>query len=559
MYLVKIIVLTMKKLLFNLLFFFIGIASLFSCGITDTQRTLEDVESYIMEHPDSALTVLEAIDRSFLKRDCDRAYHALLYAMALDKNFIDVCDDSIAQIAVDYYSRKGPGKYHARARYYLGLSHYYSGDYRMAILELTKAEDIAESSDSLYWAYIETIQAYAYSNTHNDEESLKCFRQAFDLFSALSYEYYRSISELDLAKAYFNNKDYSKADSLLCDLTEAENIDLKVYLSALQYKAFSRVSGPHPNYQEAVMLYDTLINEYEYPYMSNKDYWAYAYALVHVGRQDESTYLTSYLSVSDSSGTANYWQYRIEKAKGHTSDALSMLEASVSQNDKEVTGALKQSLALSQKEYYESQYRESVLRVRVKNQTIIILISSAALLVFIISYLAMRYISRQKMEKARLMEYVEEINRQLEQFKTEAYPSLKRRFIALYKSRFEAVGTLCEQYLQNKDRVDVERIMYHKMLLMIEDIRNDKVRRIKFESVLDSELDGIMTHFRNEMPKSKEWEVTMFSYLVAGFDATMISRLMDMPLNNVYSYKRRLKIKIADKNPEHASQFLEMI
>lgn len=157
------------------------------------------------------------------------------------------------------------------------------------------------------------------------------------------------------------------------------------------------------------------------------------------------------------------------------------------------------------------------------------------------------------------MEYVEEIKRQLVQAKDEDYPLLKKRFIDLYKSRFETIGMLCEQYLQNKDRSDVEKVMYQKMLLMIEEIRNDNVRKIKFESLLNSELDGIMQNFRNEMPRSKEWEVTMFCYLVAGFDATMISRLMDMPLNNVYAYKRRLKLKIEDKKPEHYAQFLEMI
>jgi hypothetical protein len=158
-----------------------------------------------------------------------------------------------------------------------------------------------------------------------------------------------------------------------------------------------------------------------------------------------------------------------------------------------------------------------------------------------------------------MLEYVEEMRRQLVQSEREEYSSLKKRFISVYKSRFESLGELCEQYLQNRNREDIEKVMYQKVMLMIDDVRNDSVRKKKFEAILDSELDGIMTNFRNEMPKSKEWEVTMFSYLVAGFDATMISRLMDMPLNNVYAYKRRLKLKIEDKKPEHYVQFLEMI
>ena len=79
--------------------------------------------------------------------------------MALDKNYIDVSEDSIASVAVNFYSRKGPLKYRARAYYYLGLAYYYQQDYDKAILELTKAEKAAEVSDSLYWGITKSFHA----------------------------------------------------------------------------------------------------------------------------------------------------------------------------------------------------------------------------------------------------------------------------------------------------------------------------------------------------------------------------------------------------------------
>ena len=109
-------------------------AILAACTPAKVDRTLKDVESYISERPDSALAVLESIDRSYLKSRRSEAHHALLHAMALDKNYIDVTDDSLARVALSYYSRKGPEKYEARSQYYLGLSYYYAGDYDKAIL-----------------------------------------------------------------------------------------------------------------------------------------------------------------------------------------------------------------------------------------------------------------------------------------------------------------------------------------------------------------------------------------------------------------------------------------
>ena len=125
------------------LFVFFSLFLLVGCSSRRVLGTLKDVESYIMERPDSALTVLDTMDRSSLRREDLRAHHALLHAMALDKNFIDVLDDSLASIALKYYSKKGSGKYKARALYYLGLSYYYNKDYKKAIIEFTKAEKAA--------------------------------------------------------------------------------------------------------------------------------------------------------------------------------------------------------------------------------------------------------------------------------------------------------------------------------------------------------------------------------------------------------------------------------
>ena len=549
----------MNKVFCRIVFLFCGLVSLISCGVSEVRDKLNDVESYIMERPDSALAVLDSMDRAILTTDRLKAHHSLLLAMALDKNYIDVSDDSLARVALDYYSRKGPAKYEARSQYYLALSYYYAGDLRKAILEATKAEAVAEASDSLYFGFVKVLQADIYAKTHNDVEVLKNLNQAYDVYSRLSLPYYVNVAQFRLAKALYNRGYVSKADSLLCLLIRNKEVDTKIKAYALTDRAFIKIVDSIPDYPLAISMYENVVNDYGAKYMTYKDYWVYSYALERVGRQEESQYLVDKLSQLDSSVSAYYWRYRIEVDKGNITEALSVLEKSVTMHNEEVTESLRQSLASTQREYYESQYREASLQVRVKNQMIIIVVSFAVVILLLILHFVHRRISSQQAEKEKLMECVDEIKRQLVQAKEENYPLLKKRFIDLYKSRFDTIGMLCDQYLQNKDRSDVEKVMYQKMLLMIEEIRNDKVRKVKFESLLNSELDGIIQNFRTEMPKSKEWEVTMFSYLVAGFDATTISRLMDMPLNNVYAYKRRLKLKIEEKKPEHSSQFLEMI
>ena len=84
-----------------ILFIFI----LSSCGQYDLSRKLLEVESYINEYPDSALNTISSINinKNTIRRN--RAHHALLHAIALDKCFIDVKDDSLAKNALGYYSR----------------------------------------------------------------------------------------------------------------------------------------------------------------------------------------------------------------------------------------------------------------------------------------------------------------------------------------------------------------------------------------------------------------------------------------------------------------------
>ncbi|MBR5211981.1 MAG: tetratricopeptide repeat protein [Bacteroidales bacterium] len=65
----------------------------------------------------------------------------------------------------------------ARSLYYLGLSYYYAQDYKEAILEFTKAEKVAERSDSLYLGFIKVAQADTYAKCHNYEESINCLIQ----------------------------------------------------------------------------------------------------------------------------------------------------------------------------------------------------------------------------------------------------------------------------------------------------------------------------------------------------------------------------------------------
>lgn len=543
----------MKKVIY-----IISLFLLCSCTPLEVRNLLKDVDSYIVEHPDSALSVLESVDRNLLKTEKSRAHHALLHAMALDKNYIDVTEDSIARVAVDYYSRKGPEKSKARAYYYLGIAYYYQKNYDKAILEFTKAEKVAEECDSLYWGMTKDAQGHTYDITYNEIEVIKCFQKAYDIFIGLSdFDKARSI-RFKLAQVYTGELEYEKADSILYDLSKDKGINDNLKLRVAASYAYLNTIKPEREISEAIKLYESVLNKEDI--LSVQDRWAYAFALSLVGRNEESKEITDNLILIDTTSSAPYWLYLINKYQGNTAEALSYLEESGFMDNEVVTTALNQSLSLAQRDYYESQTEQAEYRVRNRTLMMLSLVIGIAFIATLTIVAIRKYIRTQKEEKERYIQYIDEISSQMQllQQKADSLPVMKRKYLELYKSKYENFRVLCDQYLQFEGRNDAEGKIYRQVVSMVDEIRNDSNDIAEIEKILNNDLDGIMSNLRNEI-KMKEIDYRVFSYLVIGFDATTISRLLDTTVNIVYIRKSRIKHNIESSDAVHRTQFMEMI
>lgn len=137
---------------------------LFSCnGHSKHWETLSQIESYIEEKPDSALVTLEQIDLSELSGKEEKAKYALLYSMALDKNFIDKTDFDVLQPAIDYYEDNGSATDKLRTCYYQGRIYQNLGNDALAMESFVKAISKGdESNDVLTKARIYFAQSKIY-------------------------------------------------------------------------------------------------------------------------------------------------------------------------------------------------------------------------------------------------------------------------------------------------------------------------------------------------------------------------------------------------------------
>lgn len=218
------------KYLLPILFVF----CLFSCQRhSDNWEKICDIENYIESRPDSALTVLEAIDIENLSSNEERAKYSLYMSMALDKNYIDKTDFEVLQPAIDYYENHGSATDKLRTFYYQGRVYYNRGEIEDAMECLIKSINLGETSSDLRTkARNYTVQGTLYYLYYNWKKIVECSLAASDC--------YKTIGDIDnyvimlcrVAEGYtlMGNKELGRDYLLRCkDLLDGINNKSKAY------------------------------------------------------------------------------------------------------------------------------------------------------------------------------------------------------------------------------------------------------------------------------------------------------------------------------------------
>ena len=411
--------------------------------------------------------------------------------------------------------------------------------------------------DSLYLGMIKTAEARVYNLTYNSIEELKCIQNAVKIFQLLGIPSYERSTKYSLGIAYHNADRFDEAILVFKELIDS-SLTTDYYLkNSTLYLGHSMIERKDADYHAVESLFRKAKYELE-ANLTDRDFWAWTYSLYKIGSNNEAEAIMNNIDVSEEY-TANFWKSRIYAFLNDWESVYKYDRLNDIYQNKVIENILEESLASYQRDYYQSELESSEYKVKTRTMGLIGVIVIAVLVVIIICLILNKYLTKQKEEREKLLDYAEEIRRQLSEAEKNDYPALKRKYLSLYKTRFETIGFLSEQYIQAEGRSDIESLMFKKVVTLINEIKNDSTNRAKFEAMLDEDLDMIMTNLRKEMPKFSETDYSIFSYLVVGFDATTISRLLDISVNNIYVHKHRIRTRIEERHPEHASQFLEML
>ena len=584
----------MKQLYIAL--FLLMSALVMSCGNREAERIMDSAEDVMWTRPDSALTALESIDTLALKTKSQRARYSLLYTMALDRNHLTIQDLRVIKPAASYYENHGSNDDKMKMYFYLGTAQYDTGDPESAIASYIRAKEYSSRSDNLVFrGIISSSISDVYLWNNNNSESILYCKEACDYFVQAKDSFRLWNTTGLLANRYSNIRDWAKADSLYSIFFSQPIRDTSIYARQLLNLAWNNIFKPGSDPHESIDLFRKATGEFGgTPSLS--DYCVYAYASEIIGDYDTANDLIRQLENVDSSSTIlKIWKYRIFKRRGDYKDALVCLEQSIDDRDSEVLETVGQSVALAQSDYYESKslLLDKDRRLQRQMKWMIFLIA----LLVVASGLGI-YSKRKKMWQRQVeeMSFInDEVKQRLNESllceaehlrsidslksanelaernirtlseklsdaaeKEQMLMVLRAKYVQANKRQYTHMNALCRRYLESsktsrsgKDEIYAEV----KEILAILDEPNQK----ELESMLDDNLDGIMTKLRAAIPDATEKDFRFISFLILGFDTKTIARMMDYNVNTVYTKRYNIKEKIARLNDENKALFSELI
>ena len=362
----------------------------FSCrNIEKVEEQMHTASGYMEQHPELALELLDSIDCEMLSTRKAQARHALLYSMALDKNYIDVTNDSILAPAIKYYKNHGTADDKLLTYYYWGRIAMNAGDYENALKRFISAEQyVNDAHEHVAAARLYKAQMVIYQYSYESSMILEAAQEAASHYLSAK-DTTRYINTLnDVVAGHLHRQDTAAARESLNEI--------KSYWSILTPRQVSNWYSAELFLNEFTgqLNAEEMITEYlaAVPDSSTVRWLSVANAHYYSGEYEKAIDALNEYSKYEKPEAAYYL------ISGHTNAEIgNYLQAAHSYGQyieltSEKNGALFESDINFIKERYGAQLRIS------RNRFILIILALCAMLLFLTSILVMNRIKQVKLE-----------------------------------------------------------------------------------------------------------------------------------------------------------------
>lgn len=520
------------------------------CGGThhyDSRLTTAD--SLMYNYSDSALAIIEAVNRDSLVTEHDRAYRDLLLTQARYKAYITATSDSDINRALDFY------RAHPKEREKLTRAYIYKGAVMdelgypdSAMLYYKHAETNAAPDDYFNLGYCQMRIASLYQDQFSQDSVAIFYRkQAIHYFKILRDTNYLISCYGDLGGLYGINY----PDSAEYYLNYAINLAQK-FNSNKQYTYKSTLAGfyfyQYNDYQRAKNLaLDVMRKGSEYS--NERQYYYYAaLSYVRMGMVDSANLVLNVTPAPiDRVDSMNRYQVMAEiaKAKDDLVSYISNMTSSKENQIQIIANGKENQLKNAEIEYLKirAEQREGKANNRYKNLTIALLI--AIIIVFSLAGLAYRMKRVIKTSNQQREEAIKVLKDAITDLQEKQKAQLQDSVSELFGYRIRALNELFDS-IKFKAKDDNNRIRSIIPLSSVIDGMSDTYQLLniklsdkfweRMKCSVDGEYKGILSYIHKNYPNLTEKEIHLLCMMCANIPPQIIRLCMNYTnVKSVYS------------------------
>ncbi len=540
--------------------FIIAIAALsVSCGRhAATEALIDRADSLMSEHPDSALTLLSAIDGSALPHGSElNARYALLLTQAQAKCFKPSADDSLISIAVDYYTRHEDLLQLTKAHFYRGSVQYKARHYAKSLMSMFQALELAREVGSDFWMGLASRGvADVYLATFNGEEGVRYAQKEYEHFRRDKTQPYLNYALLDLANAYNNSAHYKESIPICQQVVDSARKHDDPYLEHEAWGTMGRSLMGAQRYAESASAFEKVCLS-EYATAEDSSYLATMYAKSK--RLDKAIDLYRAIGNRDTTLQLEWLKFEIYVRIDSPYRAIkSLLKLDTEHNDI-IENRISIDLTTSLLDYH-TNLRQEAERSRDLSYMFIGAMTIVGLLIaFIIYVWIRRYRQRQQEKIEQGLEMVQSLSDSLQTKSSECIQN-RQLIHALLRKKYVLFDQLCKHVYPRQDSEATNQQLYQTITDFVKEIQGNETKIDELEAMVNQHMSCLMTDFKADVPKANKTDAKLFLFSVLGFSDTAIAMFLGKKqVRAVYDSRRHLKDKIKDSgcpNPDRYLQYL---
>ena len=515
---------------------------------------LAAIENIMDEYPDSALKTIEKLDTNLLTTDYSKALYRLLYSQALDKNYIDITNDSLIAPADEYFSKTDDNYHKMLALFYHGRIYQNAKDYQSAIISLNLAYFYAEEIKEYYWAGRVARSLSEISNANfNGTDAIRFADLSYENFVKSGNKKFINWAILDMANAH--NNSWSDSIGMLYAKIAMDSAlssrDTLLYNNSLS--TYSKTMMGLKRYEEAIVLFDSII--------------------AHQGKRPDILCLKG-CAYSYINKNAEAEKVLEELGKNYTNNDIPLIiEVAKNKGDyKEEARALdslyerlfylhKSALNVGLAKSFDTvnKHIQDIKDKEIRNKEIQTYVITGLLLTAIITIILLLYLRKRSIDKAIEDNILRADNLQSILSSNSIEMELLRQNVkTLFKSNFSFIENLCHEMSVKKNQKQIKTQISKEINDLISQFNIGGSKFIEIEKFVNKYKPGLINNFKADFPNISNDDYRMFIFTLVGLSpATIAFLFMEDDMRKIYSRKDRLKNKIKSSKSEYAGRYLK--